>query len=152
MSELRRRFTLVLLCLALPVSAAWAQVEPQPKLPTVQLRAGMHNIEAEVARTPEQQQLGLMARKAMAAHEGMLFVFPDKQPLCFWMRNTLLPLTIAYLDDDGTIVTLADMQPLSEASHCASKPVRFALEMLQGWFKKRSIGTGFKLSGPMFSR
>lgn len=152
MFAFHHRLMLLALCLALPVSDVRAQVEAQPKLPTVQLRAGMHNIEAEVARTPEQQQLGLMARKSMAAHEGMLFVFPEKQALCFWMRNTLLPLTIAYVDDDGTVVTLADMQPLSDASHCASKPVRYALEMNQGWFKKRSIGVGFKLSGPMFSR
>lgn len=133
-------------------STAQAQQVPQPRLPTVTLQAGMHNIVAEVARTPEQQQIGMMMRTQMAAHEGMLFVFDDVAPRCFWMRNTLLPLSIAFIDDDGTIANLADMKPRSEQSHCASRPVRYALEMNQGWFAKRAIGPGFKLRGPPFAR
>ena len=110
----------------------------------------MHNICAEVAQTPEQRQMGLMFRKDLATHEGMLFIFEDATPQCFWMRNTPTPLTIAFLNDDGSIVNLADMKPFDESSHCSAKPVRYVLEMNQGWFAKRGIKPGFKLAGPPF--
>ena len=128
----------------------WAQQVPQPRLPTVQLQAGMHNIVAELAQTPQQQQIGMMMRTEMAAHEGMLFVFDEVAPRCFWMKNTLLPLSIAFIEDDGTVVNIAEMKPRSEASHCSDKPVRYALEMNQGWFSKRAIKAGFRLKGPPF--
>lgn len=130
---------------------ASAQEIPQPRLPTVVLQAGLHQITAEVARTPQQQQIGMMMRTQMAQHEGMLFVFDDVSPRCFWMKNTLLPLSIAFIADDGTIVNLADMQARSEVSHCSTKPVRFALEMNQGWFGKRGIQAGYRLKGGPFS-
>jgi uncharacterized protein len=138
------------LALGLAMAGAWAQNAPQPKLDTINLSAGMHNIRAEVARTPLQTQTGMMFRSEMAQHEGMLFVFDGLERRCFWMKNTLLPLSIAFLADDGRIVNLADMQPQSEASHCSAEPVRFALEMNQGWFAKRGIKPGFKLKGPPF--
>jgi len=136
-------------CLA-AASTAQAQMAPQPRLPTVQLRAGMHNIVAEVASTPAQRQVGMMMRTEMAAHEGMLFVFESPSPQCFWMRNTLLPLSIAFLEDDGTVVNTAEMQPRSDASHCSTRPVRYALEMNAGWFDKRGIKPGFRLQGGPF--
>ena len=145
-----------LLChlLALIVLAAsplaLAQDGPQPRLDTIDLTAGMHIIKAEVAQTGTQQMIGMMFRKEMGANEGMLFVNPDASPRCFWMRNTLIPLSIAFIDDDGTIVNIADMQPQSDASHCSAKPVRFALEMRQGWFAKRGIKAGFRLRGAPF--
>ncbi len=139
----------LLMVIAAPTSRA--QQGPQPRLPTVDLRAGMHTIKAELAVTPEQQMTGMMFRKEMNGNEGMLFVADEKSARCFWMRNTLIPLTIAFISDDGTIVNLADMQPLDERSHCAKAPVRFALEMRQGWFDKRGIKAGAKLSGPPFS-
>ena len=129
---------------------AAAQDGPQPRLETIPLTAGMHVIQAELAVTGQQQMIGMMFRKEMGANEGMLFVNPDASPRCFWMRNTLIPLSIAFIDDDGTIVNIADMQPRSDASHCSGKPVRFALEMRQGWFAKRGIGPGFKLRGAPF--
>jgi uncharacterized membrane protein (UPF0127 family) len=130
--------------------AASTQAIPQPRLPTVELGAGMHNIVAEVARTPQQQQIGMMMRTKMEQHEGMLFVFDEIGPRCFWMRNTLLPLSIAYIADDGTIVNIAEMQPQSDTSHCSDKPVRFALEMNQGWFARRGIKAGMRLRGSPF--
>lgn len=130
--------------------AVRAQTEAQPRLDTVTLQAGMHLIRAEVARTPQQTSTGMMFRREMGANEGMLFVFNDLEPRCFWMKNTLLPLSIAFIDDDGRIADLADMQPLSEQNHCSSRAVRFALEMNQGWFAKRGIKPGFKLKGPPF--
>ena len=123
--------------------------EPQ-RLQAITLNAGMHNIRAEVAVTPEQRQKGLMFRRDLGSHEGMLFVFDEASPQCFWMKNTPTPLTIAFIADDGRIVNLADMKPFDEASHCSSKPVRFVLEMNQGWFDKRGIKPGFKLIGPPF--
>jgi len=138
------------LALSLAVGSASAQNAPQPKLDTVTLSAGMHNIRAELARTPPQTQTGMMFRTAMAQHEGMLFVFEGLERRCFWMKNTLLPLSIAFIADDGRVVNLADMQPQSEQSHCSAEPVRFALEMNQGWFAKRGIKPGSKLKGPPF--
>lgn len=93
-----------------------------------------------------------MWRKEMPQNEGMLFVFEQAAVQCFWMRNTLLPLTAAFVADDGTIVNLVDMKPMNDDSHCSKKPVRFVLEMNQGWFAKRNIQAGFKLTGPVFSK
>jgi uncharacterized membrane protein (UPF0127 family) len=130
---------------------AQAQDGPQPRLQTIDLTAGMHVIRAELAITPAQQATGMMFRTEMPGNEGMLFVNDDLGVRCFWMRNTLIPLTIAFLADDGTIVNLADMQPKSEASHCSAQPVRYALEMRQGWFAKRGIKAGAKLRGKPFT-
>jgi len=101
--------------------------------------------EAQVAASPQERQTGLMHRKEMPAHEGMLFVFEQPATQCFWMRNTLLPLTAAFVADDGTIVNLADMKPQTEDSHCSAKPVRYVLEMNQGWFAQKGIKPGSKL-------
>jgi len=131
------------------VSAQSGQDQPQ-RLQSIALGAGMHNIRAELAITPEQRQKGLMFRRDLASHEGMLFIFEQAQPQCFWMRNTPTPLTIAFVADDGSIVNLADMKPFDEASHCSEQPVRYVLEMNQGWFAKRAIKAGFKLTGPPF--
>jgi uncharacterized protein len=123
---------------------------PQLNLPRTQLRAGMHLIDAQVAATPEQRAVGLMWRTEMPTHEGMLFVFERPATQCFWMMNTLLPLTAAFVADDGTIVNLADMEPRSTDSHCSTQPVRYVLEMNQGWFERRRIGPGFRLTGGVF--
>ena len=145
------RFARVVASLALVATAvaSVAQTIPQPKLPTVRLSAGMHNIVAEVAREPQQQQIGMMMRTEMAQHEGMLFVNEEVAPRCFWMRNTLLPLSIAFIANDGTIVNIDEMQPKTDASHCSKEPVRFVLEMNAGWFSKRGIKAGFKLRGDL---
>lgn len=127
-------------------ASTWAQSTAQ-QLPAIQLSAGMHLIQAEVAETQEQRAIGLMHRSSMPTNAGMLFVFEQAGVQCFWMKNTLLPLSIAFVADDGSIVNIADMQPMSEASHCSTKPVRYALEMNQGWFAKRAIKAGSKLRG-----
>jgi uncharacterized membrane protein (UPF0127 family) len=132
-------------------AVALAQEGAQMHLPRVELRAGMHRIEAQVAQAPQERQTGLMHRREMPQHEGMLFVFEQPATQCFWMRNTLLPLTAAFVADDGTIVNLADMKPLDESSHCSAKPVRYVLEMNQGWFAKRGLKAGAKLGGQPFS-
>ena len=129
---------------------AWAQETPQLDLQRVALSAGMHQIDAQVALSPEQHQIGLMFRKAMPQHEGMIFVFDQPTQQCFWMKNTVLPLTAAFVADDGTIVNLADMKPQTLDAHCSDKPVRYVLEMNLGWFAKKGIKAGSKLQGAPF--
>ncbi|MDM0103737.1 DUF192 domain-containing protein [Variovorax sp. J22R24] len=145
----QRFFTFLALSAAL-LTIAQAQ-EPQSNLPRTKLSAGMYQIDAQVAQTPEQRQTGLMFRKEMPQAEGMIFVFEQPATQCFWMKNTLLPLTAAFVADDGRIVNLVDMKPLSEDSHCSKEPVRFVLEMNQGWFARKSIKEGSKLGGELFA-
>lgn len=133
---------------ALPLPAsAQQQTGPQPRLSTTQLSAGIHIIRAEVANTDATRRDGLMFRRELPGNDGMLFVFDQPDVQCFWMRNTLLPLSIAFIADDGTIVNIEDMAPQTEDPHCAKKPVRYALEMAQGWFGKHGITAGKKLDG-----
>ena len=143
--------TILALALAATAASASAQDGPQ-SLPAVTLNAGMFNIHAELAKTPQQREIGRMFRPTMAQQEGMLFVFEEPATQCFWMKNTLLPLSAAFIADDGSIVNIADMKPQTEDSHCSSKPVRFVLEMNQGWFAKRGLKPGSKLQGGPFSR
>ena len=131
-------------------SLAWAEGQPQLQLPRIQLQAGMHQIQAQVAANPDQRSIGLMHRAEMPQSEGMLFAFEQASQQCFWMKNTILPLTAAFIADDGTIVNLADMKPQTTDAHCSEQPVRWVLEMNQGWFAKRGIKAGFKLQGPVF--
>ena len=132
--------------LALPTAAALAQSEPQP-LPVTELRAGMHLIHAEVASDWSTRARGLMYRKALAPNNGMLFVFDQPSQQCMWMKNTYIPLSVAFMDGQGTILNIADMQPHSEQTHCSSGPALYALEMTRGWFAERGIKAGMKLSG-----
>ena len=129
---------------------ASAQEAPQMNLQRVKLSAGMHLIDAQVALTAEQRQIGLMFRKEMPHQEGMILVFEQPSQQCFWMKNTLLPLTAAFVADDGTIVNLADMKPQTTDPHCSAKPVRYVLEMNKGWFAQKGIKAGSKLGGPPF--
>jgi uncharacterized membrane protein (UPF0127 family) len=141
----------LLTCLALAWSStALAQEGPQ-NLPTIRLNAGIHNIQAQLAQTPDQRATGLMFRNSMATNEGMLFVFETPAKQCFWMKNTLLPLSTAFVADNGTVVNIEDMKPQTLDSHCSKQPVRYVLEMNQGWFAKRGVKAGSKLSGPPFS-
>lgn len=137
--------------LGLGVSMAAAQT-PQNDLPRIQLQAGMYLIQAQVARTPMQRSIGLMWRQELPGNEGMLFEFEAPAVQCFWMKNTLLPLTAAFIEDDGTVVNLADMKPMTTTEHCSKKPVRFVLEMAQGWFGKHSVGPGYRLQSQVFSK
>ena len=142
---------LLIVIVALSGLPALAQDAPQMNLPTVKILAGMHSIAAQVAASPEQRATGLMFRREMPQHEGMLFVFEQPTVQCFWMKNTLLPLSIAFIADDGSVVNVADMQPQSLDSHCSVRPVRFVLEMNQGWFARRGVKAGAKLTGTPFA-
>ena len=132
--------------LVLTALAAVAMASPQ-SLPIVELSAGMHRIEAEVAHTDQSRRIGLMHRESMPEQRGMIFVFTQEAQHCMWMRNTLIPLSVAFLDGDGRVLNIEDMQPLTEDSHCAVAPARFALEMNQGWFARRGVGEGARIRG-----
>ena len=119
----------------------------QPPLPAIDLTAGMHRIRAEVASDMGSRMQGLMYRKAMAQNAGMVFVFDEDAAHCMWMKNTLIPLSVAFVDQSGEIINIADMQPQTEQSHCAARPARYALEMNKGWFAQRGIRPGAKLGG-----
>ena len=134
------RFALVLLLACLPAAL-------RAQLPAVQLSTGMHLIRAEVADNNASRTQGLMHRKSMPQGSGMVFIFEDLALHCMWMKNTLIPLSVAFIDQSGAIVNIADMQPHSEQSHCATRPARYALEMNKGWFAERGIKPGAKLRG-----
>ncbi|CAN5418050.1 hypothetical protein BH11PSE11_BH11PSE11_01050 [soil metagenome] len=107
----------------------------------------MHVIKAEVAATEPERQQGLMMREKMSTNEGMVFVFDSPTQICMWMKNTLLPLSVAFIDDAGKIVNIEDMKPQSLDNHCGKKQVRYALEMNQGWFKQKNIKPGSVIEG-----
>ena len=154
-----KRSTIFSLCLCLaawngfspaPASAQAAnpQEQPNPTLPKIELQAGIHLIRAEVAADFGTRARGLMFRDSLGANQGMVFVFQEPSRQCFWMRNTRIPLSAAFIDDSGKIVNIADMQPHSEQSHCSAQPVRYVLEMEQGWFARKGLKQGSRLTGP----
>lgn len=114
---------------------------------TYPLRIGEHSIRAEVADTPETRRRGLMFRNRLADSSGMIFIFPREERISMWMKNTLIPLSVAFIDSDGRIVNIEQMQPRSEQAHSSSGPAKFALEMNQGWFRQRGIESGDVVTG-----
>jgi uncharacterized protein len=133
------RLLLSLMLLAAPAAAQ--------QLPIVELRAGIHLIRAEVAADYSTRGRGLMYRKSLAPNSGMLFIFDGAEIHCMWMKDTYVPLSVAFLDTQGAIINIADMQPQSEQTHCAARPAAYALEMTQGWFAERGVKPGAKLGG-----
>ena len=127
--------------LMLATAQAWGQ------MPRMELSAGFYRIEAEVAANQNDRMQGLMQRRSMAANQGMLFVFPQAERHCMWMHNTLLPLSVAFLDEHGRILNVEDMKPQTDTSHCAAAPARFALEMNAGWFSAKGLKTGQRIKG-----
>jgi uncharacterized membrane protein (UPF0127 family) len=119
-------------------------------LPRVQLTAGEHQIQVYVARTEEERAQGLMFRRDLPANEGMLFMCEECAVQKFWMKDTPLPLSIAFLEEDGTILKIADLEPHDLDGESSEHPVRYILEVNQGWFDQRGIGEGAQLSGPLF--
>ena len=137
-------FMRFLFALSLAAAPALAQ---QPQLPVVQLNAGMYLIRAEVAADYGSRMTGLMHRPSMQSNAGMLFIFDDNERQCMWMKNTLIPLSVAFIDEHGTVINVEDMAPQTEDSHCALRPSRYALEMNRGWFAARGIKPGSRIGG-----
>ena len=138
-----QRFLILVIANLLFASAA----SSQQAMPQTELAVGMYRIEAEVAATGPNREVGLMNRKSMPQQHGMVFVFPQLLKHCMWMRNTLLPLSVAFIDEKGVIINVEDMQPQTENNHCAERNARYALEMNLGWFKSRGFGPGTPISG-----
>ncbi len=112
-----------------------------------EIQIGSHTIEVEVADEIHERRLGLMHRQSMEDNHGMIFVYPKAEERSFWMKNTYIPLTIAYIGSDCSIVHLADMVPLSTKGVPSVLPAQFALEMNQGWFQKNTVKVGDRLKG-----
>jgi uncharacterized membrane protein (UPF0127 family) len=141
MSITNLRRAAILFCLSLAgIAPAGAQL-------LMELSIGPYRVETEIANSEESRQLGLMHRKKMAQNHGMLFVFNQPEQYCMWMKNTLIPLAVAFIDQDGIIVDIEEMRPQTEDIHCSSKAVKFALEMNSGWFKNRGIEPGSRIGG-----
>jgi len=138
----------VLVIAVAAVSAAPAgNARSATALPTTALTANGHKITAEVASTPETRATGLMNRFSLKPDNGMLFVFERPEPLAFWMKNTFIPLSIAFLDVEGRILNIEDMAPQTEMSHWSRGPALYALEMRKGWFVERGIKPGDRVEG-----
>ncbi|MDR1463393.1 MAG: DUF192 domain-containing protein [Azoarcus sp.] len=128
-------------------TAAFAAGAAAAQMPQASLRAGKHSIEAEVAANEANRRLGLMYRGNLPEGRGMVFVFTSDALICMWMKNTLIPLSVAFIDHEGRIINIEDMAAQSEDNHCAAKPARYALEMNQGWFAKHGIKAGDTVEG-----
>jgi uncharacterized membrane protein (UPF0127 family) len=127
-------------------SSALAQDAPT-EFRVIQLTAGIHVIRAEVAVESSERERGLMFRKQLGANQGMVFLFDQPAVQCMWMRNTLIPLSVAFIDNDGRVINVEEMAAQTDDNHCAAKPARYALEMNKGWFAKHGIPAGAKISG-----
>lgn len=136
------RKTLFFLCLGLLSHCAFAQTVQR-----IDLNFGFHRVDAEVVADQASRMQGLMNRRSMAPQQGMLFVFPEVTRHCMWMRNTYIPLSVAFLDNEGRIINIEDMQPHTENSHCSARPARYALEMNLGWFASKGIKSGARPTG-----
>ncbi len=129
------------------VLLAATALQPARALPLVELTAGIHRIHAELADTDASRMRGLMFRESLEPNHGMLFVFERPEANCMWMRNTLLPLSVAFIADDGSIVNVEEMKAQTDDAHCAARPVRYALEMDGGWFKSHGLRAGSRIQG-----
>jgi uncharacterized protein len=142
-SRVKTRIFAVFCATAVSIAAGVALAQ----LPTMELSAGIHLIRAELAYTFETRAQGLMFRKSLGPNEGMLFVFPQAELHCMWMKNTLIPLSVAFIDEKGMIVSISEMRPQTESSHCAATPAKFALEMNRGWFAAKGLKAGAGIGG-----
>lgn len=141
-------FAVLAVGLPLAIGPAAAQPgKPNAGLPVIRLTVGGHALNAEVAATDLQRQTGLMYRFSLPPDHGMLFVFPQPRPLSFWMRNTYVPLSIAYLDAQGRILNIEDMAPQDESGKWSQGPALYALEMRKGWFAQKGIAAGARVEG-----
>lgn len=133
--------------LLLPLAYSNVHAQQRMLLPTTALKLQQHEILVEVAATEASRNQGLMYRTSLGHNQGMLFVFEESSLSCFWMKNTLIPLSIAFIDEQGKIINIMDMQPHSLDNHCPKASMRYALEMPQGWFHKLGIGSGDAVTG-----
>lgn len=131
-------FSLILSCWLIPAYAFSSEL--------TDIQINNKSIQVETASTAQEREIGLMYRKKLPADSGMLFKFDKDAPVCMWMKNTYIPLSVAFIDKNGQIINIEDMAPLTENIHCSRRPARYALEMNQGWFQRQKIKNGDKVS------
>jgi uncharacterized membrane protein (UPF0127 family) len=141
--KIKTLFGTVLPVLLLQAGSACADQQ----FPVMSLTAGMYVIQAEVAANDAQRQQGLMFREKLAPNSGMVFLFNQPAQVCMWMKNTYVPLSVAFIDERGKILNIEDMQPQTTSSHCATGQATYALEMNKGWFAQKNIKPGTLVSG-----
>lgn len=143
----RSLFVFIVLGAAIFLGGASCHPKPKSDLPVVSLKLGGHEIWVEVANKEATRDAGLMFRQAMDWDNGMLFAFHDTATRAFWMKNTVIPLSIAFMDEKGTIENIAEMQPQNEESIWSKGPAKYALEMNGGWFTKEGLKPGDVVEG-----
>ncbi len=151
-SSFLKRFAWSWLLVALPFTTATGQIQPgegkpQTGLPKITLSVGGQTVIADIAATDATREKGLMFRTKMAKNEGMLFVFPQIGYHAMWMRNTPINLSVAYIDEQGKIISIHEMEAFNETAHQALGPARYALEMNAAWFSQHKIQSGATISG-----
>jgi uncharacterized membrane protein (UPF0127 family) len=129
------------------MASASSFAQENQNFPVTELNIGINLIKAEVATTPAQHERGLMFRDHLGTNEGMVFIFDKPQSICMWMKNTLIPLSVAFMDEHGVIVNIEEMKAQTLDTHCAKKDVIYALEMNPGWFAHKNIKPGMKIDG-----
>ena len=127
--------------------AVTASAQQQIQMPEIALAVNGHKLTAEVAYTDPARMQGLMYRRILPEDRGMLFVFPETARHAMWMKNTYLPLSVAFIDEQGVIINIENMKPQTEDAHPASKPAKYALEVNLGWFGKHGVKPGAKIEG-----
>ena len=137
----------VLATAAVAAAPAIAQDKGPPKLRTIPVKIAGHALRVEVADTDDSRSLGLMYRQSMARNDGMLFIFTDPGYHSMWMMNTYIPLSVAFIDGEGTILNVLDMEPKTQDTHTAAGPARYAIETNKGWFAEKKIKPGDKVTG-----
>lgn len=142
---------LALVVAAIAVALAAHAVDVNTGLPVASLKIGSKTLAVEVAITSEQQRVGLMNRKEMAADHGMIFIYAKPKRVRFWMKNTYIPLSTAFVAEDGTIVKIADMEPLTETHHEPDVPVRYVIEANRGWFAGAGVRVGDRIDVSAFA-
>jgi len=143
---MRRSLALLAMFAAFVSTTSCYSQQPQ-KFPSTTLNAGLYLIKAEVASTEAQREQGLMFREKLGTNEGMVFLFGAPAGVCMWMKNTLIPLSVAFMDDHGKIINIEEMKEQTLDSHCAINPATYALEMNKGWFKQKNIKPGMIIEG-----
>ena len=140
-----------LLLLFCSIICAHEALAAESTLERQQFKIGTYAIDAELARTAEERQRGLMFRESLAENQGMMFQFTQADHYCMWMKNTLIPLSIAFIDEHGKIINIEEMRANSEQTTCAKSKARYALEMNTGWYSQRQIMVGQKVEGLPFA-
>ena len=147
MNHIFRLCTLLAFIALAPPTASGAAPAQNPTLRTIPLKVAGNKITAEVADTVETRTLGLMHRFSLRQDYGMVFVFARAEPLGFWMKNTFIPLSIAFIDSNGQILNIDDMAPQTENTHPSRGPALYALEMRKGWFRDHGVKAGDRIEG-----